>query len=191
MNLSIYKIVLQDIPEIIGVVLITSNTIYFWFKKLSLKKHNKVGVIENEDFDNEEIEDGTVENDNAMEERDDDMDTKDNQPLPVPEILCLGENLSQSDAAVDKETNNPSDEERDSPDTAMKQEENEIELMSIESRESEQSSNTEEKSRVRKERSVEEDSINVTLETTMNNNYMLLLVLYGTLASSLTRSVSK
>ena len=111
MNLSIYKIVLQDIPEIIGVVLITSNTFYFWIKKLSLKKHNKVGVIENEDFDNEEIEDGTVENDNAMEERDDYMETKDDQPLPE------------------------------------------------------------------------------TLETTMNNNYMLLLVLYGTLASSLTRSV--
>ena len=42
LNLSKYKIFLQDLPDIIGVVFITFNTIYFVYKKLLLKKKNKI-----------------------------------------------------------------------------------------------------------------------------------------------------
>ena len=42
LNLSKYKILLQDFPEIIGVILITLNTAFFGFKKFSLTKHNKI-----------------------------------------------------------------------------------------------------------------------------------------------------
>ena len=42
LNLSKYKILLQDFPEIIGVILITLNTAFFGFKKFSLTKHNNI-----------------------------------------------------------------------------------------------------------------------------------------------------
>ena len=42
LNLSKYKILLQDFPEIIGVILITLNTAFFGFKKFFLTKHNKI-----------------------------------------------------------------------------------------------------------------------------------------------------
>ena len=42
LNLSRYKIFLQDLPDILGVIFITFNTIYFLHKKMFLKKKNKI-----------------------------------------------------------------------------------------------------------------------------------------------------
>ena len=134
------------------------------------------------------------------------LHVKDEQNCPEPEILCTGENLSKKNTALnfaDQEESSPGEEGADTPDIVIKPDRNEIEIKSIESSktsinetnfievlepaDARESSNSGEMSEDRVEEKWEEDSINLTLETTMSNNYMLLFVLYGTLASSLTR----
>ena len=187
LNLSKYKIFLQDLPDILGVVFITFNTIYFVYKKLLMKKKNKIspedvldntgtGNIsepvedivgeetnsylpeENDDKSETELELKSVESDIEAREEDADADRTSEQSLGISQKNSSPENGDLSSVT----TSNSAKEESESAETATVCTELKVNDLSPDH-----------------------------LENTMENNYMLLFVLYGTLASSLTRLVKE
>ena len=182
LNLSKYKIFLQDIPDIIGVVFITFNTIYFLYKKI-LKKKNQVSPMETENVrDNnvnisKPVHDIIEEQSETIAAENDDQKEMDLELKSVESnIEALGEEEVDAESIIsghslDISQKNSSPTDLSSVTTPVPTTEESEETATV----------------------CSEMTENVltpdNLENTMENNYVLLFVLYGSLASSLTRFV--
>ena len=178
LNLSKYKIFLQDIPDIIGVVFITFNTIYFLYKKI-LKKKNQVSPMETENVRDNNVSISKPVHDIIEEQSETIAAENDEQKEMDLELKSVESNIEEevdaesiiSGHSLDISQKNSSPTDLSSVTTPVPTTEESEETATV----------------------CSEMTENVltpdNLENTMENNYVLLFVLYGSLASSLTRFV--